>query len=306
LLLALIAALSLQEAGTGQSTQPSATFKSKIDLVRVVAIVRDQKGRFIQNLAATDFEVIDGSERRPIIDFGRDAADLSVGLLFDASGSMEARLRDAREAATHVLSWLEARDEAAVYTFDTNLDEIAPFTTGLKQLPTSLSEVLPFGATSLHDAIAQTAERTARLEGRRRAVAVFTDGNDNASHLQPQEVSAVASAIDVPVFIFGIVAPIDNPGAEVALPSSSRSPFTGPLADLATWTGGRVFVASVPAERSLAARQFVDELRHQYLIAFESSSQPGWHQLEVRTRHKNLVVRTRSGYLVGQSRPNTF
>ena len=111
LLAAVVVALSLQGAD-GTNQQPAATFSSKIDLVRVVAVVRDQKGRFIQNLAANDFEVIDGSERRAIIDFGRDTADLSVGLLFDASGSMEARLRDAREAATHVLSWLDARDEA--------------------------------------------------------------------------------------------------------------------------------------------------------------------------------------------------
>ena len=121
-----------------------------------------------------DFTVLDGSERRPIVDFGRDSGGVTIALLFDASGSMESRLTNAREAGNHLLSWLDAtRDEAAVFTFDTQLDEIVPFTVGLKQLPRSLSDVLPFGATSLHDAIAQTAERVGRREGRRRAVAVL-------------------------------------------------------------------------------------------------------------------------------------
>jgi len=60
-----------------------------------------------------------------------------------------------------------------------------------------------------------------------------------------------------------------------------------------------VFVVSTPAQRSLAARQIVDELRHQYLIAFESSGEPGWHPLVVRAKQKNLVVRARNGYMAG-------
>ena len=136
-------------------------------------------------------------------------------MLFDVSGSMEGHLPNAREAATHVLSWLDAsRDEAAIYTFDTHLDERAPFTTGLRTLPDSMTSVVPFGATSLHDAIAQTARRVGEREGRRRAVVVLTDGADNASRLKPADVSAIASAIDVPVYIFGIVPSIDNPSAE--------------------------------------------------------------------------------------------
>ena len=84
-----------------------------------------------------------------------------------------------------------------------------------------------------------------------------------------------------------------------------RSSLTGPLSDLAARTGGHVFVASTPAARSAAARQIVDELRHQYLIAFESSGTPGWHPLVVRARNKDLVVRARSGYIAGQSRPSS-
>lgn len=283
--------------------QPPATFKSGLDLVQVSAVVRDRKGRLVDDLSEHDFTILDNGDSRPIADFRHDLAGVSVALLFDVSGSMEARLVNAREAATDVLGWLDARDEAAVFTFDTRIDEVAPFTLGLKALPGKLSAVKPFGATSLNDAIAATAERTATRDGRRRAVIVFTDGNDNWSRLKPSDVSAMASGIDVPVYIVGIVPAIDNPSADVSTVTAERSALAGPLSDLATWTGGHAFVVSTPLDRSVVAREIIDELRHQYLIAFESSGQSGWHPLVVRARNKDFVVRARSGYFAGQSRP---
>jgi Ca-activated chloride channel family protein len=295
----------LVEKAAQEQTPPTITFKSSVDLVRVTAVVRDQKGRFVQDLTVRDFEVLDRGETRPITEFHQDLAGVSVALLFDVSGSMEGQLSNAREAAGHVLSWLDpSGDEAAVFTFDTRLDEVAPFTMGLRALPKSMATLVPFGATSLHDAVAQTARRVGNREGRRRAVVVLTDGNDNSSHLSPAQVSEVASEIDVPVYIFGMVASIDNPSSDTSTNSVERSALGGPLADLAAWTGGHVFVASTPGQRSAAARQIVDELRHQYLIAFESSGNPGWHPLVVRARHKDLTVRARSGYMAGQLHPS--
>jgi Ca-activated chloride channel family protein len=289
---------------SGGSQDSVATFRSAVELVRVSAVVRNKKGRFVQDLTAGDFEVLEGGLKRPITDCQRDVAGISVAILLDVSGSMEAQLANARQAGNHVLSWLDReRDEAAVYTFDTRLQEVTSFMSGLQVLPEKLALLTPFGATSLHDAIAQTAQRVGAREGRRRAVVVLTDGLDNASRLTPGEVSGIASSIDVPVYVVGVVSAIDNPSAPVAALGAARSPLSGGLADLSAWTGGRAFVVSTNAERSLAARQLVDELRHQYLIAFESSGKPGWHPLEVRARDKDLTVRARSGYFTGQSRP---
>ena len=282
---------------------PAPIFRSSVDVVRLAAVVRDGRGHFVRDLKASEFEVFDGGRLRPITDFRQEVPGLSLALLFDVSGSMEANIVHAREAATQVLAWLdEPTDEGAVFTFDTRLDEVTPFTAGLKSLPGSMSTVVPFGATSLHDAIAQAARRVATREGRHRAVVVFTDGNDNASRLSPSEVSAIAAGIDVPVYIVGVVASIDNPSSDTST-TAGRSSFAGPLSDLAEWTGGHVFVVSSAAARSIAARQIVDELRHEYLVAFESSGEPGWHPLVIRARGKDLVVRARSGYIAGQSRP---
>jgi Ca-activated chloride channel family protein len=306
---ALSAALTLTVGVSAQQqpapgTPPMATFKSSVDLVRVSAVVRDRKGRFVRDMSERDFEVLDGGIRRPISEFRHDDSGVSIALLFDVSGSMESRMPHARETAEHILSWLNLEgDEAAVFTFDTRLEEVTPFTSGLRHLPDGLQSVMPFGATSLNDAVARTAERTSTREGLRRAVVVLTDGRDNASKLTPGEVSGIASSIDVPVYIIGIVPSIDNPSASISTTTFERSALTGPLSDLAYWTGGRAFVASTIAERSQTARQIVDELRHQYLIAFESSGIPGWHPLVVRAKDKDLTVRARSGYFAGQSRP---
>ena len=104
----------------------------------------------------------------------------------------------------------------------------------------------------------------------RRAVVVLTDGVDTSSRLTPEQVSAIASAIDVPVYIVAVVSPIDHPRTATRVgdvAGERRSPLR-----CAQWTGGDLFVTSAPAHESVAARQIVDELRHQYVLAFEAST----------------------------------
>ncbi|HUE86877.1 MAG TPA: VWA domain-containing protein [Vicinamibacterales bacterium] len=306
LLLALVAATPAITVTQGQAEQPGRpTFKSGIDLVTVTATVRDRRGRLVQGLEVGDFEVLDNGVRRPIADFRAEPTPISIAILFDISGSMRTadRMMAARFAAHHVLSWLEpGRDEAALFTFDSRLHEVAPFTVDTRALQGALGEVDPFGATSLHDAIADAARRVATRTGGRRAVVVITDGIDTASGLTPGEVSGIASAIDVPVYIMATVLPIDHIGREGALPRPEVNAVDGTVQDLARWTGGAMFYVSTPSDTSNVSRLVLDELRMQYVIAFEPAAASGWRPLEVRTRHKDHVVRARSGYIAGGPR----
>jgi hypothetical protein len=122
-------------------------------------------------------------------------------------------------------------------------------------------------------------------------VVVITDGVDTRSRMTPAQVAAIASGIDVPVYIIAVMTPIDDP--------RNREPkaieVTPTLQELARWTGGEAFVASVPAHASVAARQLVDEMRHQYVLAFEAASSRGWRPLQIRSR-EGLIVRARGGY----------
>jgi Ca-activated chloride channel family protein len=290
-----------------EAPQEPTIFKSGIDLVSVAATVRDRRGRLVRGLNKDDFEVLDDGQRRRITDFRAEPSPVSLAVLFDISGSMRVadRMLAARFAAHHVLSWLEqGRDEAALFTFDSRLHEVAPFTVDTRALQGALGEVDPFGATSLHDAIAEAARRAATRTGRRRAVVVITDGIDTASGLTPSQVSGIASEIDVPVYVIATVLPIDHQGREGALPrqAPAREAIDGNVEELATWTGGAFFYASTPADTSNAARQVLDELRQQYVIAFEPAVGSGWRPLEIRTRDRDYVVRARSGYMAGPAR----
>src|SRR5690606_677413 len=131
----------------------------------------------------------------------------------------------------------------------------------------------------------------------RRALIVITDGLDTTSRLTAAEVSGMASAIDVPVYVVAVMSPINHPERGISPVVEEGEPIVTSLANLARWTGGDMLVATTPAETSRAARQFVIDLRHQYLLAFESSAQAGWHRLSVLTRKRDLQVRARSGYI---------
>jgi Ca-activated chloride channel family protein len=303
LLLSLFSALlTCQPASVWaqESADQQATFRSGVDLVTVSATVRDGKGRFVKDLTKGDFEVIDRGERRAISEFRSDNAPISLAILFDISGSMDgsARSTAAKFAAYHLLSWLqEGRDEAALFAFDSQLHEVAPFTVDTRSLQGALGEVVPFGATSLHDAIAEAAGKLALRPTERRAVVVITDGIDTSSRLSPAEVSGHAAAIDVPVYVIAVVLPIDNPESDRATPQASRKApaSVGTIEDLARWTGGSLYYSSTSASASKAARTVIDELRQLYLIAFEPGAAAGWHPLEIRV--KDRVVRARGGYV---------
>src|SRR5215203_1368603 len=287
LALALVA-LPLTGWAQGATENQQATFRSGVDLVTVSATVRDGKGRLVKDLTRRDFEITDRGEKRSINEFRSERAPLSLAILFDVSGSMDTanRTSAAKFAAYHLLSSLEeVCDEAGLFSFDSRLREVAPFTVDTRALKGVLGEVDPFGATSLHDAISAAAERVATRPMARRAVVVLTDGIDTASRLTPAQVSAKAAAIDVPVYIIATVSPLDDPGSDHATPGSKRqAPASiGTIEDLSRWTGGALYFSSTSASAYQSARAVIDELRHLYLIAFEPGSEAGWHPIEIRT-----------------------
>jgi Ca-activated chloride channel homolog len=280
-------------AARAQQT-PEPLFKTGVERVALAAIVRDGKGKLVTDLTARDFELLDSGRRTPLIGVWSEPSPASVALLLDASGSMATKLERARETARYLLGGLQpGADEAALFSFDTTLTELQPFSTNLEASAPAWAATRAFGATSLWDAIADTSKRVAERQ-RRRALIVLTDGVDSASHLKPSEVSAIASSLDVPVYIVVITFSLEDEAHD-------PTPLRGPLADLAAWTGGDLLVIRDTASAVSASRQILTELQHQYVVAFEPGSVPGWHPLVLRTRKNGLFVRARSGYMVGTS-----
>lgn len=290
------------QSSSAESQTPAATFKSGVEVVSVTAAVRDAKGRVVRNLTKSDFLVIDSGYTRPILDFYSGESAVSLAILLDISGSMGVggNMDRARSAVSVVLSHLQSRgDEAALYTFDSKLQEPVSFTTDLDRIRTLSLAGRPWGMTSLYDAIAATARSVAERENRHRAVLVITDGVDTGSRLKAPEVSGIASSIDVPVYLLAVVNPLDHPGGEQSVVEAAGDHAeVATLSDLARWTGGEMRISSMPQHTVAAVDDLFEELRYQYLITFEPGLVPGWHPLEIRVlRKKDLVVHARGGYM---------
>jgi len=294
----LLAALPPRLA-VAQIDRPQATFKSSVDVVSVTAVVRDKKGRVVRTLTPGDFVVTDQGNLRTIVDLqSDDQAPASVALLVDGSGSM--RLGSAtvssQQICEMILSNLRSdRDLAALMSFDTRLLTLREFTQEFDQIRSGLGEVEAFGSTSIYDAIAGTAAAVANRTQNRRAVVVITDGADNASSYSPEEVAWIASTIDVPVYVFAVgeLNPLPAPGER------SGSEARNALFELARATGGDYFFASSPSLVSQSTNRLLEDLRHQYLIAFEPGTATGLRRIEIRARNSDFKVRSRKWYSAG-------
>jgi Ca-activated chloride channel family protein len=280
--------LALLSGGPAAAQEPVATFRSGVDLVSVTAVVRDKKGKVVRSLQPKDFIVAEDGKARKIISIQSDAnAPASVAFLVDSSGSMA--LGSARQSSKHICDWVlstldKQKDDAALLSFDTRLLTLREFTGSLEHVRTGLDEIGAWGATSIYDAIAGTSAMVADRARNRRAVIVLTDGADNWSSYTPEEVAWIASTIDVPVYVFAVGDGV-NADAAAANPKATYSP----LADLARATGGDFFVANNPQLAITGITRLVEELRYQYLIAFEPSSAQGMRRIEIRTKKAHKV-----------------
>jgi VWFA-related protein len=294
----LLAAMSPRPA-MAQLEQPQATFKTGVDLVSVTAVVRDKKGRVVRALTAKDIIVTDAGLPRNIVGMQADnQSPASIALLVDGSGSM--RLGTATVSSQQICEMILANlrrdhDLAALMSFDTRLLTLREFTREFDSIRSGLGEVEAFGSTSIYDAIAGTAAAVANRTQNRRAVVLITDGADNASTYSPEEVAWIASTIDVPVYVFAVGEL--NPVGPSGEPSGAEQRNT--LFELARATGGDYFYASSPSLVYQSTSRLLEDLRHQYLIAFEPGISNGLRRIEIRARNNDFKVRSRKWYSSG-------
>jgi Ca-activated chloride channel homolog len=292
------------QAPTPQTDAPTPTFRAQVEAVTVAASVRDRRGRIVRGLGKSDFQVRESGFRRHILDVYSGDAPISLGVLLDISGSMGIggnmdRARDAVGAAMRNLR--AGSDEAALFTFDSALEEVVPFTMDLDRVRRVSLAGAPWGKTSLFDATAAAARHVADRTNRHRALLVITDGVDTGSKITAADAARAASAIDVPVYLLAVVNPMDHRSDRIGMfQADAKATDVATLADLVRLTGGDSRVSSAPAHTATALRDLFSELRYQYLITFEPGLRLGWHPLDIRGP-KNLVVHARSGYMAGPS-----
>lgn len=263
------------------------------DLVVLNVTVTDKTGHYVPSLKVKDFKIFeDGQEIDPnlITSFSQHESPYAAVVLLDSSGSMEERFSLARSAAIRFLDGLRDEDVAAVFRFDSKVEQVQDFTGGRDLAPMAYG-IHAKGMTTLNDAIVQAAKVLADRPERRKAIVILSDGMDTFSKASSNK--ALESALAVGASIYAVdMSSVDTPG------NSNRQSALS-LKGFAEKTGGRfVSTPGGPALRD-AFSGIADELGHQYTIAFkpENKQRDGkWRSLEVRLNREGLNVRTRTGY----------
>ena len=289
-----IIALAVTPALQGQS-QEAPKFRSGIDLINVTATVTDGEGRFVADLRREDFSVYEDGKRQTLTQFTRERVPVSLGILLDASGSMNSEKLQAAKSAIGLLVFdlLEKDDELFFVEFGFNARLTQGWTTERKLIRHALEDVShPSGDTALYDAIA-LALPTAQ-EGRhvKKALLVISDGNDSRSLVTLPELRRAIVESDVLVYALGI----DNPpGAR----QQSERLDADALRQITDDTGGRTEAVRGAAALDAAIARIAAELRQQYSLGYSTAvprdGRP--HELRVEVRDRRMKVRARRSFI---------
>ena len=291
--------ISLRSAGAlalcGFAFAQQPTFRVDVNLVRVLATVKDNAGRLVGTLEKSDFNLLDNGAPQQIAVFERRTEQpLLVSLLIDNSGSTAKDLKYELESVNRFLRALFAegnpKDALALYTFNYEVRKLTHFTRNQATLERALHGLKSEAGTSLYDAIWLASEELERRDGRK-VILVVTDGGDTTSTKDFHAALKAAQLADAVIYSI-LVMPITNDagrniGGEHALTTLGQR------------TGGRVFAPSLGAGVDKAFTDILKELRTQYLLGYYPKNVPltsdPFHKLEIKLPD-DLRVSARNGY----------
>jgi Ca-activated chloride channel family protein len=284
-----------------ESTTPSSS-KSQVpralsvdvDLVLLNATVTDAQNRHISGLGKENFRVWEDKIEQEIQYFSTEDIPLSVGIIFDVSGSMANNLATARNAASTFLRMGDRDDEYFLVEFSDSPHLTADFTTDVTKLQNRLLLTSAKGSTSLYDALYLGLVQVTRGSNSRKAVLLITDGQDNHSRYSFSNVKEFAKEHDVQIYAIGI---------EDEFSAATGYIGRGLLEDLANLTGGRAFFPpSIYELENICALIGVD-LKNQYVLGYRPlnhSSDGKWRKVQVKINKPGgmpaLSVRAKTGY----------
>ena len=266
------------------------------DLVTLTVTVTDTYGRFVTGLNKNAFTIFDDKSEQEIAFFSDEDAPVSLGIVFDVSGSMGGdKIMRAREALSKFVDTSHARDEYFLIGFNSRAQLLLNHTRDSDALMQKLTFVQTHGQTALYDATYLGVERVTRGAHKKRAILLISDGQDNSSRYTFNELKRMLKESDVIIYAIGIVSPNDDS----ALGYGGRAI----LEELAGVSGGKAFFPSTGAEMNDTFERIALELRTQYSISYRPSAFANdgkWHKLKVKVQpprgFPRLFVRGREGY----------
>jgi Ca-activated chloride channel homolog len=287
----VLAAAPIQSAPGAGSPQQAGVFRSGAKMVPVYATVTDAEGALVPNLTREDFEILDNAARQEIAIFENQSQPFTAIVMLDSSGSMTNSLKLVNAGAEQFIIRLLPQDRAQVGAFNDKVEFSGSFTADRDELVAALRE-LDFGnSTRLYDAIDQSLDRLAGVEGRR-VIVVLTDGEDTASKTGQGDVLNRALADEV--MIYGI-------GLESVYFNGMRQVRTNPdkvVRRLAEETGGGYYLLKETADLNSTFTRIAQELRSQYVLGFSPTLLDGKvHKLTVNVKRPGMKARARKSYV---------
>lgn len=286
------------KSGGSNNNEQSPRFNAETTLVLIPAAVTDPLNRFVLGLQKQDFHLFEDGAEQTIAHFSGEDAPLSLGLVFDTSGSMGDKLRTSRQAALRFLTTMNAQDEAFLIKFSDRAELAVGFTSQAEEIQNSLTAVQPGGLTAMLDAAEMALRQMKKAKNPRKAILIISDGGDNNSRYTAAEIQSLVREADVQVYAMGVFEPSIFPGL-------TKEEVSGPrlLSELAEQTGGRAFSASDPRDLPNVAVRIGIELRNQYVLAYSPKNQNRdgkYRKVEVKVSKPagvpDLKVHWRLGY----------
>jgi Ca-activated chloride channel family protein len=284
-------------AATASAQEPSPSPKPfvlgvDVEVVSVTAVVFDKGGHFVRGLTPKNVTLLEDGVPQEVSIFreangGEEKIPLSVVLVLDTSGSMKQNLPLLQQAASTFVDKLEEIDSALVVSFNETVKGSVDFTGDADRLTQFIDGLQAWGGTSLYDAIRYSLDRIKNQSGRK-ALVVFTDGDDNTSSTKEPEVIDYARSVEATIYSVGI-----NPGAGMG-----SGPNRGFLNRVATETGGEAYFPTKASELSHIFSGISEELHNHYLLAYtpKRAADGSFRNIELRLDRKDLQVRVRKGY----------
>ena len=264
-----------------------------VDAVVVPVTVRNNSGRVVTGVARNKFHIrIDGMDV-PIRDLELES-DLPISLCFilDTSGSMSGRkMSGSQQLITSFLMHRRQEDQLALWTFGNDqVVERFPFGMGWYLLPRVLETVKPWSTTALYDMVLRVPEALETARHHRRAAILLTDGVDNASHIGPDEATAVAQRLETPIYVLGVEPPTREEGG-------NGPSYEEILTQIADSSGGHYRRIPAAEEMPKVVDDMLKELSSRYILTFVTSGvgQNKWRTIEVTVDGYHAT--TRSGYM---------
>lgn len=285
---------STSGSGSIQSDEPLVV---NTDLITMTVTVTDQYGRYVSGLTKKTFAVFDNKEEQAIEYFSDDDAPVTVGVIFDVSGSMSGdKLSKARTALSRFIETSHNMDEYFLVGFNSRAQLLLDRTRDGNAVLDKLTYVETKGQTALYDACYLGVEKVTRGAHQKRAVLLISDGQDNNSRYTFSELRRLLKESDVVVYSIGILGGND-PGSALGMTGQAT------LDELSSVSGGKAFFPNTAAEMDEIFERIALELRHQYSIGYrpENFVNDGkWHKLKVKVTPPRglprLFVRSREGY----------